>query len=213
MFVSLAPVARWSLVLILVVGCAGNQSPTVKIWSTQDRNFLIDGLTGTRDSVRLFTQSLSEEQWNYRQDSTQWCIGEVVTHLALHDALFYREVRTLTALPPPPPVADSLVDQDHYLMEYAQITGANSGSAPWYLDPGDQWCQPQQASNTFLQTRNHYVAFVEQTDANLRSYFSPNGRGRSDYRDLHQLIMISIAHNRRHLQQIHNILEAADFPK
>lgn len=133
-------------------------------------------------------------------------------HLALHDALFLREIKSSSSLPSPVVIPDSLLDEDHYLLDYAQINTGNSGPAPWYLDPIAHWCSSGQTSSKFTQTRKDFVDFLAHTDRNLRAYYSTNGRGKKPYRDLHQLVLVSIAHTKRHLTQIQNIKHNPDFP-
>ena len=206
-----SPVYICLAICYLILGSCTTKQES-RDWTSRDRDFLIEGLTASRDTLISLTAELSEKAWHFREDSSRWCIGEVVTHLALHDALYYRELRSTTALPQPTLPQNSLLDEDDYLMEYGEINPQNKGASPWYLDPTVHWCQPQQALASFTQTRDHYISFVDTTNANLRAYFSANGRGKKPYRDLHQLVMISVAHSQRHLQQIRHIKSAAHFP-
>ena len=54
--------------------------------------------------------------------------------------------------------------------------------------------------------RSALIDFVKSTEADLRAYYTQSGRGPTAYRDLHQLLLISIAHTLRHHQQIENTL-------
>ncbi len=190
----------------------GNELVDTPQWSDEDRQYLVTEQTALLDSLLAHTQQLSEEQWHFRGAEDSWCIGEVMEHLALHDALFLREIKSSSSLPTPAVIADSLLDEDHYLLDYAQINTDNSGPAPWYLDPVAHWCSASQTSTKFTQNRNAFIDFLGQTDRNLRAYYSTNGRGKRPYRDLHQLVLVSIAHTKRHLTQIETIKHNTDFP-
>lgn len=56
------------------------------------------------------------------------------------------------------------------------------------------------------------IEFIQNTDKNLRAYATSSGRGTKKYRDLHQMILISIAHTRRHTEQIRKIKLDANYP-
>lgn len=47
---------------------------------------------------------------------------------------------------------------------------------------------------------------AKSTDKDLRKYYTRSGRGPTEYRDIHQLLLISIAHTERHHKQIAGIL-------
>ncbi len=205
---------RKLLLFVLTLNACQNNPPVnqANVWTEFDRNLLVTELTEIRDTLLWETQSLTMDQWSFRAKPDSWCIGEVIEHLALHDALFFREIRSTSSLYPPTPLADTLLDEDHYLWDYAQITTVNSGKAPWYLDPADYWCSPEQAWSKYVITHDAYIDFIGQTDRNLRAFYSTNGRGKKPYRDLHQLTLVSIAHAKRHITQIQNIKSHHGFP-
>jgi len=60
------------------------------------------------------------------------------------------------------------------------------------------------------------MEFASNTDVDLRAHFSfRNIRDETDFRrvrDLHQIILTTIAHTKRHLHQIGKIKESSEFP-
>jgi len=184
-----------------------------KIWKEKDRAFLVSQLASTSDTLVALTSGLSSVQWRYSSDGNRWNIGQVVTHLVIHDALFYREIKASTSLPMPHIIPDSLLDEDNDIIPYANVTKDNSGKAPWYLKPDHRWSNQKATLQEFLQIREAYIQFIQKTNTNLRGYYSSNGRGKKPYRDLHQLTLVSIAHTKRHLVQIRGIIDEPEFPK
>jgi hypothetical protein len=175
--------------------------------------FLTENLTRTLLEVIGGVDSLSSDQWHYAADTTSWTIAYIVEHLITHDELFYREVTVLTNLPTMSPQADSLFSDDELILSYREITPQNIGAAPDYLEPLGRWCSKADAIMAYKRGRIALVQFIEQSDKDLRRYYTTSGRGPTKYRDLHQLMLISIAHTERHVKQIRNIQEIASFPK
>ena len=210
---------QWSFAILICAIGLGLGSCTdpvtqssARSWSTADREVLTNGLSNVGDLLFEETKDLTEDQWNFRSTQDAWCIGEVVEHLAIHDALFFREVKSTSSLPEHAMLADSLVDQDQYLMDYAEVTTANSGEAPWYLDPQLHWCSSRQTWPKFQRSHDQYIDFISDTKHNLRAFYTSNGRGQNPYRDLHQLVLISIVHAERHISQIQSIKSHPEFP-
>ena len=98
--------------------------------------------------------------------------------------------------------AQSMVGDDADILSYAVINDQNRGKSPWYLEPRGRWDDKSEALEAYTRVRNHLILFIRQTEANLRAFVTTSGRGPAPYRDLHQLMLISIAHSDRHISQI-----------
>lgn len=181
-------------------------------WEEADRSSLISGLSASLDSVLQSVAPLSEEQWNWQADSNTWSIALVVEHLITHEELFYREVRVLSNLPSLPVQDGAKFASDKAIMSYSEITDQNRGKAPVYLAPKGRWCDKGMALASYQETRKAMIDFVSNTEVNLRAYYTKSGRGPTEFRDLHQLLLISIAHTNRHQQQIQAVLADERFP-
>lgn len=184
-----------------------------RIWEETDRSFLISELAASLDTILQSVATLSVEQWNWHPDSNTWSIALVIEHLITHEELFYREVRVLSNLPSLPAQDESKFASDDAIMSYAEITEQNRGKAPVYLVPRGRWCDKEKALDSYQETRAAMIDFVSNTEANLRTYYTKSGRGPTVYRDLHQLLLISIAHTLRHAQQIRSLIEHQGFPR
>jgi hypothetical protein len=202
------------LLTLFFVSC-GKQSPTSnysRSWTDQDRKFLIDNLESSLQKVMDEIDSLNEDQWNHRTGNDDWSIALVVEHLITHDELFSREVRVLSQLPVMTPQPDSLFAEDEEILSYSEITPQNIGRAPDYLAPLGRWCSKQEAITAYQRTGYTLIEYVEKSGTDFRKYYTTSGRGPTKYRDLHQLLLISIAHTKRHLQQIKNIKGSVGLP-
>lgn len=187
--------------------------PGSRSWTETDRAYLVASLDSTLKVVLNEISSLDNSQWNWKPAPDKWSAALVVEHLITHDELFYREVRVLSGLPEPQPVPDSLFADDEDLLTYGEITEQNIGNSPAYLEPLGRWCSKDEAIMGYSRVRNALINFVKSTDQDLRKYYTRSGRGPTLYRDLHQLLLVSIAHTARHHKQIRNIKDEADWPE
>lgn len=182
-------------------------------WTEEDRKFLVESLSDTRDNVLQEVNDLTDQQWNYRESPGRWSIAEIVEHLELHDELYRRELTVLTQFPEMDACWPMEHDTDDSILSYGEVTSNNSGKSPWYLEPKGRWRTKEACLETYTLMRNKIIDFVQKTDKDLRKYYSPSGRGKTQMRDLHQLMLISVAHTKRHLVQLRKVKSHAGFPK
>jgi len=174
-------------------------------WTEADRTLLLTELAASQELVMESITNLDEDQWNWRADSNHWSIALVVEHLITHDELFFRELQVLSNLPEMTKALEKQFSDDDSILSYSEITPQNSGKSPPYLEPQGRWCTQADAVRSYVRSRKALIDFVTQADIDLRSYYTTSGRGPTQYRDLHQLLLISIAHTERHHKQIENI--------
>lgn len=181
-------------------------STSAVYWTAEDKTHLLNELKRSRDDLMAEINNLGESQWNFHESAERWSIAEVVEHLEIREAFFYRELHVLTLLP-------EMVDQyghkkgkDEAFLEYAIPTDANSSKSRWYLEPQGRWCDKEKAIQAFLRVRNHIIEFIETTEKDFRRQMTPQGwRGGIEMRDLHQLMLVCVAHTDRHVKQIKKI--------
>ena len=196
------------LILVLTyTSCdmSSHSNPYLKSWSEADQEYLLTHLDVSLQGIIDEVKPLTEAQWNWRTDTSEWSIAQVVEHLIVHDELFSREVRVLTALPEMIAQNDSLFSDDASILSYSEITLQNTGNSPSYMEPLGRWCSKEDAVMAYSRIRRSLIDFVKTCDKDLRKYYTASGRGPTRYRDIHQLLLISIAHTQRHLSQIQNI--------
>ena len=72
------------------------------LWSEDNRKYLVDNLSRTRDSIIKETKNLSQAQWNFKESPERWSINQIVEHLAIWETLLQREIsQALVAGPRP----------------------------------------------------------------------------------------------------------------
>lgn len=202
-----------SFTLFLLISCESskNEKNYIAKWTPADKAYLLTHLEGSFNSVLDVVRGLDELQWNWQPDSNVWSVALVVEHLVVHDELFYREVNVLTALPEMLEVSADQLSDDESILSYREITPQNTGNAPAYLEPLGRWCSKEDAVSSYSRIRKALIDFVTNTDKNLRGYYTKSGRGPTSYRDLHQLLLISVAHTERHLKQMKSIVDRVEL--
>lgn len=207
---------------IFLIQCNQSSSNTIKasirtgerLWTQEEQDFLIKELKRNRLEIMHEIQDLSEEQWNFKETRYRWSIAEIIEHLEVDDELFYRELQVLTQLPEMFPEGVEHSNDDE-ILRYAEVTRSNRAEAPWYLVPRGRWCSKEDAINAYQRGRNYLIEFVRSTKKDFRKYITPTGNNQkeSGLRDLHQLMLVSIAHTDRHLKQLKQVKKHPDYPK
>ena len=200
----------------LLGGCQTipEDKPLPKQWTEKERELLLTELEGTRKELLRQIDTLNERQWFFRSDSQSWSVAEVVEHLDLQENMHYREVYIISQTPQNLEHLGKTKKNDSLVSAYA--TDPQKGVADWYVQPRGRWCGKRSAVAQFNRTRDQMLEFVKTTDADLRMQFTYRKKvPKNDFRrvrDLHQIILTTIAHTKRHIHQIERIKSRPDFP-
>ena len=181
-----------------------------KLWSGDNRKYLIDNLSRTRDSIVAETKNLSQAQWNFKESPDRWSINQIVEHLAIWETLLQREISQALVAGSRPELnkevrTDSAVvgflmeENPHIATEY---TKPFTFTVPMGLNDG------KNNFKLFLKMRNEGIGYVDSTTADLRAYFLRPGRG-----NIHQVFITIFAHTDRHLRQIIKVKLDPKYPK
>ena len=182
----------------------------IKLWAEDNRKYLIDNLSRTRDSIIAETKNLSQAQWNFKESPDRWSINQIVEHLAIWETLLQREIsQALVAGPRPELNKESRTDSAvvGFLMEEnphiaTEYTKPFTFTVPMGLNDG------KNNLTWLLKLRNEGINYVDSTTADLRAYFLRPGRG-----NVHQVFITIFAHTERHLRQIRKVKLDAKYPK
>ncbi len=199
---------------IIVWWSCDNSSSIETHWTEKDRSFLLNGLEESRQELMEITDSLTDEQWNYIPDSETWSISQIVEHLGLQQDMHFREVYVLSKTPPFPELTNRVKGNEIKILNY--VSDTTKGKATWNVEPWGRWCAKSDAIDQFNFSRDKFIEFVKNTNADLKHHFTfrelPDKSDYRNIRDLHQIVLTTITHTRRHIIQIEGIILRPGFP-
>jgi len=178
-----------------------------KLWTENDRQYLLDHLKKTTDALEKETTGLTEAQWHFKESPGRWSIAQVIEHLGIYESLYNREATVITNSTPQPELNET-VKSDTFFLEWMAETqphvAGGLGLPQGLMHGADNW-------KYFKNLRDQNVAFIQATNADLRAHFTY--RSGNVRWSIHQLYIILFAHCDRHLKQILKVKADAAYPK
>ena len=175
--------------------------------SNEDREHLLVHYEMTGQMLVEQVRGLSPAQLEYKASPDRWSIREVVSHLAVAEPDYWRDLQK--AVKAPADMKDKKsVASDADIMWYGidrvehQKTGGGHEKVDTYKDLGE-------ALGKFQALRATMVDYYKTTQDDLRSH----SFGSKEVIDCWQWALEISTHAERHLQQIREIKADANFPK
>ena len=194
-----------SLVLVSLIGFM----PTDKTLTKQERDFAIQYMEQTRDTLLSDVKGLSAAQLNFKTDSTRWSVAQCVEHIALAEGLFSMIVQTSLQSPADPSKRDSIKYTDQQVINFL-TDRSKKFQAPEMLKPDGKLNSYQAALDSFVARRNRNINFIKTTQADLRDHYWVNPFGIIDD---YETVLFMAAHSRRHTLQLEEVKASPGFPK
>lgn len=190
-----------------------------RLWSAQDQELLITGLKRNQLDLINEIQGLSEEQWNFTEDSSRWSIAEIVEHLFAQNESYRIEMRTALNQPELPRFIEMANGNDQVFIDYVTDTlKADAG----FLSPFGRFCSKEKAIFAYNRTQEAILNMVATTDKDFRKHFTfrnytfdgqLSNAEKYNVRDMHQLMLTCIAHTERHLNQLRKVKKHPHYPR
>jgi hypothetical protein len=133
-------------------------------------------------------------------------------HLGVYEEYLYWDVFYGQFTPQRPDLAEEVKGNDAEFLAYA--TDPNKGTSPWLAEPLGRFQSSKELIEYFNRFRNKLKLYLESTESDLRLHFTYRAAGSGIWteRDLHQHILIWVAHTSRHTDQIERIKSDPNFP-
>lgn len=193
------------LILFVTTTCYGQKK---SIWTGTDRKFLVDNLERTKVEIIKECQSLTSEQWSFKEDSAKWTIGQVLEHLGLYERIFAQEADIMLSSTPEPQL-DSVSLPDTSYINW--MNDPSPHKAEWNAEPLG-FMKGNDNLTFFLFGRNHIIDFIKSTRYDLKAHYTFRW-GDEKRRSIHALMVVHFGHTDRHLKQIKRIKDNPKFPK
>jgi DinB family protein len=175
--------------------------------SDMDREHLLVHFQMTTQMVAEQVRGLSPAQLEYRMSPDRWTIREVVSHLAVAEPDYWRDLqKDVKAAPDMKDKKSMATDAD--IMWYGidrvvhQKTGGGHEKVDTYKDLGE-------ALGKFQTLRATMIDYIKTTDDDLRAH----SFGDKEVIDCWQWMLEISTHAERHIQQIRETKNDPNFPK
>ena len=175
--------------------------------SDGDREHLLVHFEMTTQMVAEQVRGLSPAQLEYKASPDRWSIREVVSHLAVAEPDYWRDLqKAVKAAPDMKDKKSQATDAD--VMWYGidrvthQKTGGGHEKVDTYKDLGE-------ALGKFQALRATMIDYIKTTNDDLRAH----SFGEQEVTDSWQWMLEISTHAERHIQQIREIKNDPGFPK
>jgi DinB superfamily len=198
-----------SLLFLTVIVLSGLK-PKDKTLTQQERDFAIQFMVQTRDSILIDVKGLSAAQLNFKADSTRWSVAQCVEHIALAEAFLTMTYQQALQSPADPSKRDSIKYTDQQIIHFL-TDRSRKFQAPDMLKPGRTYDSFQASLDSFAARRNRNIEFIRTTNADLRDHYNTTlGLGTIDD---YQVVLFMVSHSKRHTLQLEEVKANPNFPK
>ena len=172
-----------------------------------ERDRAIAELTASRQQFLDSVAGLSPAQWNFKPDEKTWSVAEC-EHIAVSEDVLLGSIAK-TVQGPVDPDKKSVVT-DEFILK-AVVDRTQKFQAPEVLRPTHRFATPQETIDHFKQSREHTIAYVRDTQDDLRDHFFDHPVLKT--MDTYQWILLLSAHSQRHTAQLNEVKANPNFPK
>ena len=174
--------------------------------SKEDREHLLVHFEMTTQMVAEQVRGLSPAQLEYKASPDRWSIREVVSHLAVAEPDYWRDIQKALKAPPDMSSKKSVAtDADILWYGIDRVvhtkTGGGHEKVDTYKDLG-------QALAKFQALRATMIDYIKATDDDMRAH----SFGDRQVIDCWQWMLEISTHSERHIQQIREIKNDPNFP-
>jgi len=173
-----------------------------------DRDRAIAELTASRQQFLDSVAGLSAAQWNFKPDEKTWSVAECAEHIALSEDLIFGSVTKIVQTPATPDKTSAVTDD--FVLK-AVVDRSHKFQAPEALRPKHTFATPQEIIDHFKQSREHTIAYMRDTQDDLRGHFFDHPVLKT--MDAYQWILLLSAHSQRHTAQLNEVKSNPNFPK
>ena len=167
-----------------------------------DLQLVVDQLISSEARLLQAVAGLSREQWNFREGSERWSIGENVEHLAIFEDFIRSVVDRALAGPAETVKAGASLSKETLVMGLATNREVRLVSRE-VVRPCGRWPEMVDAIEAFRTTRRSSIEFCMATEGDLRGrFFAHIAFGDLD---CYQWMLLLGQHTFRHVLQIEEI--------
>jgi DinB family protein len=194
-------------ILILTAGTAAQTSPDPKM-TRAERAELIDLLNKSEKEFLQAVESLTDPQWSFKPGPDRWSVAECAEHIVLADAMLF-ETATKSLTGPSDEKWDATLGKTEMLRR-ALPNRSTKVDAPVAIRPQHGMTR-QQLMARFKEQRARALAYVQETEAPLKSHTAANPF--FGPLNAHQWLLYIPLHHLRHNLQIAEVKTSPSYPQ
>ena len=174
----------------------------------KDREHLLVHFEMTTQMVAELVHGLSPAQLEYKTTPDRWSIREVVSHLAVAEPDYWREIQAALKKPPDMNTKKSAAtDADIMWYGIDRVVHTKTGGGH---EKVDTYKDLDEALGKFQTLRGTMIDYIKTTNDDMRAHsFGDYG----EVIDCWQWMLEISTHAERHIQQIREIKNDPNFPK
>lgn len=193
------------IVMLILVGFSLKDTKLTEA----EREFAASEMTASKDQLLHSLKGLSENQLNFKSDSTSWSVAECVEHLAITESMIFGMLKgTLETPADPSRRAEVKMTDEMILAAISDRTNKVKTSKPF--EPSGKFGSYEATLKEFVSKRDEHITYVKSTQDDLRNRYQELPFG---VVDSFQILLFMSSHTERHIKQIHEILQNKNFPK
>ena len=176
----------------------------------EERERVIKYLKETEAGFLAAIQGVSDAQWKFKAAPDRWSIAETAEHIASAEDLVFGRVKKMMMSPATPEKRAETQGKDEIIVEKIPDR-SRKAQAPEVLRPSGKFTTREELVKQFKETRAKEIAFLQETNEDLRSRIAPHPA--LDAMDAYQWLLFNGAHAKRHTAQIEEVKTDANYPK
>jgi hypothetical protein len=197
-----------ALLLIVLSSTALTLAPGTL--SPDERKFAIDYYQKTKTRLLKDVKGLSEQQLNWKADSTRWSIYQCTEHIALAETLIWQWLQMTEHQPATPDKHSGMKHTPEELIGL-MTDRSHKAQAPEMLKPGSQFSGEAAALAAYGSRRDSTIAYIQTTQDDLKDHYIQHPVFGT--MDGYEGLILLAAHSARHTLQIEEVMSSPGFPK
>jgi len=196
--------------VLLLAALAWLSACQAQTLSQGERDYALSALHGSRKLFLDALEGLSEAQLKWKPDAKTWSVMEIAEHVVASEEMLAANAQKALQSPP-----DSSKKQPNPREKDAKILAAmtdrsQKAQAPEALAPKGRFRSINELKAEFRRLRDRNIAFVRETQQDLRSHFAPSPMGDLDAL---QWYILMAGHTERHVAQMRELMAMPGFPR
>ena len=180
------------------------------LFSLKEANASSAFLKETEMGVYASVKNLSEAQLKFKSAEDKWSVEECLKHIAASETMLWQMANSTVEQAANPEKRTEIKMTDEDVKTKVPDRTHKVKTAPPLEPQNTAFATAEEALASFKENRTKLIAYVNDTEADLRNHVAAFPFGSLD---AYQVILFIGAHSRRHTMQIEEVKMDPNFPK